>query len=148
MNNELSALDQLKFQNVAYDILKGWGLSDDDMGDMGVPGLGPEKPARKGKKRGAPRGNQNARKNGLYSRLAPAPRPGDMKKAHAMSDLSDDIAVVRLMLANLMQDSEKNMKYIVQLYRVLALMYRANASFTTRGAEAEAEAEAILERWR
>ena len=146
MNDELSALDQLHFQNVAYDILKGSGLSDDEMGDIAVLGPGPEKPARKGKKRGAPRGNQNARKSGLYSRLAPAPRPGDMKKAHAMPDLTDDIAVVRLMLANLMQDSEKNMKYIVQLYRVLTLLYRANAA--RAAGEAEAEAQAILERWR
>ncbi|MCY4624311.1 MAG: hypothetical protein OXC99_04820 [Chloroflexi bacterium] len=142
MNDELSALDQLHFKNVAYDLLKGWGFSVDDMGDVAVPG--PEEPARKGKKRGAPRGNQNARKNGLYSRLAPAPRPGDVNKALAMPDLTDDIAVVRLMLAHLMQDSEKNMKYIIQLYRVLTLLYRANAA----RAAGEAEAQAILERWR
>ncbi len=146
MNNELSALDQLHFQNVAYDILKGCGLSDDEMGDIAVLGPGPEKPARNGKKRGAPRGNQNARKNGLYSRLAPAPRPGDVNKALAMPDLTDDIAVVRLMLAHLMQDSEKNMKYIIQLYRVLTLLYRANTA--SAAGEAEAEAQAILERWR
>ncbi len=146
MNNELSALDQLRFTNVAYDLLKGWGFSADEMGVMGAPAPGPKEPARKGKKRGAPRGNQNARKSGLYSRLAPAPRPGDVNKALAMPDLTDDIAVVRLMLANLMQDSEKNMKYIVQLYRVLTLLYRANAA--RAAGEAEAEAQAILERWR
>ena len=146
MNNELSALDQLRFTNVAYDILKRWGISADELGDVGVPGPRPEEPAPKGKKRGAPQGNQNARKSGLYSRLAPAPRPGDVNKALAMPDLTDDIAVVRLMLANLMQDSEKNMKYIVQLYRVLTLLYRVNAPIAARGAEAEAQA--ILERWR
>lgn len=144
MKNEFSALDELKMAASSADLVKAFGFSDDVLREWDMPI--PKDSAPKGKKRGAPRGNQNARKHGLYSRLAPAPRRGDMEKALAMENLTNDIVVVRLMLANLLEDPVKNMKDIIQLFRLLTQMHRANAS--TAAGEAEAEAQAILERWR
>ena len=39
------------------------------------------KPSRRNRPRGAPRGNQNARKHGLYSKLAPADRHAPLRRA-------------------------------------------------------------------
>ena len=39
------------------------------------------KPSRRKRPRGAPRGNQNARRHGLYSRLAPADRHAPLRRA-------------------------------------------------------------------
>ena len=39
------------------------------------------KPSRRKRPRGAPRGNQNARKHGLYSKLAPKDRHAALRKA-------------------------------------------------------------------
>ena len=79
-----------------------------------------------GKKRGAPAGNQNARKHGLYSKIAPARRRGAMGKAQDMEDLSQEIVALRLFLLDLMANPEAHYKDILQGFRVLTQMVKAN----------------------
>lgn len=141
MKREMSALDELRASVLTRNMLHSV-FSDDQLREVGH--IIPTNDGPKGKKRGAPRGNQYARKHGLYSRLAPAPRRGDMARAHAMKNLTDDIAVVRLMLANLLEDPEKNMQHIIQLFRLLTQMHKANDPV----ASAEAEAQEILDYYR
>ncbi|MDE2970541.1 MAG: hypothetical protein OXT51_10670 [Chloroflexota bacterium] len=155
MKDEISALTQLKiaaFSASVLDAMEYEGSHADQLREWGhaVPNdvLAREngEAKAKGKKRGAPRGNQNARRHGLYSRLAPAPRRGDMAKALAMKTLTDDIVVVRLMLAHLLEDPEKNMKDIIQLFRLLTQMFRATNPIPV--SDEEAEAQEILDRFR
>ena len=79
-----------------------------------------------GKKRGAPAGNQNARKHGLYSRIAPAQRRGDMDKALDMESLTQEAAMLRLLLVKLMENPDENLKEILQILRVLTPIVRLN----------------------
>ena len=79
-----------------------------------------------GKKRGAPAGNQNARKHGLYSRIAPAQRRGDMDKALDMESLTQEAAMLRLLLVKLMENPDENLKEILQILRVLTQMVKVN----------------------
>ncbi len=143
MKDEISALTQLKASAFVYDAM-GEIFSDDELRELGH--IKPTDNPKKGKKRGAPKGNQNARRHGLYSRLVPAPRRGDMAKALAMKTLTDDIVVVRLMLANLLEDPERNMKDIIQLFRLLTQMFRASNPVPV--SDEEAEAQEILDRFR
>ena len=79
-----------------------------------------------GKKRGAPKGNQNARKHGLYSKIAPAQRRGDMDKALDMESLTQEAAMLRLLLAKLMENPDENLKEILQILRVLTPIVKLN----------------------
>ena len=79
-----------------------------------------------GKKRGAPAGNQNARKHGLYSRIAPAQRRGDMDKALDMESLTQEAAMLRLLLVKLMENPDENLKEILQVLKVLTQMVKVN----------------------
>ena len=76
--------------------------------------------------RGAPAGNQNARKHGLYSKIAPARRRGAMGKAQDMEDLSQEIVALRLFLLDLMANPEAQYKDILQGFRVMTQMVKAN----------------------
>lgn len=135
-------LSQEMWQLISYRLMKGMDIaSDDEIRDMGL--FVPEAPRPAGKKRGAPRGNQNARKHGLYSRIAPSRNRGDMGKALAMGNLSEEIAIVRMLLANLLAEPEKNMGHIVQLYKVLTQMFRVNHPVTAE----EEELKAMLDAW-
>ena len=96
------------------------GLYYDEMGADPV-----ETPAA-GKKRGAPKGNQNARKHGLYSKIAPARRRGDMDKALDMESLTQEAAMLRLLLAKLMENPDENLKEILQILRVLTPIVKLN----------------------
>ena len=90
------------------------------------PGEEPSVSHHAGKKRGAPAGNQNARKHGLYSRIAPAQRRGDMDKALDMEPLTQEAAMLRLLLVKLMENPDENLKEILQILRVLTPIVRLN----------------------
>ena len=105
------------------------GVEDliEEAGDfLNPPGEEPSVSRPAGKKRGAPAGNQNARKHGLYSRIAPAQRRGDMDKALDMESLTQEAAMLRLLLVKLMENPDENLKEILQILRVLTPIVRLN----------------------
>lgn len=58
------------------------------------------------KKRGAPFGNQNARKHGRYSKFLTPDRIKKLDQAVKMDDLSHEITIHRLQLDSLLTDSK------------------------------------------
>ena len=94
--------------------------------DLTLPDEDPGVSPLAGKKRGAPKGNQNARKHGLYSKIAPARRRGDMDKALDMESLTQEAAMLRLLLAKLMENPDENLKEILQILRVLTPIVKLN----------------------
>ena len=129
MKKKSKKLTQNDWANLVADLGKSMGVEDliEEAGDfLNPPGEEPSVSHHAGKKRGAPAGNQNARKHGLYSRIAPAQRRGDMDKALDMESLTQEAAMLRLLLVKLMENPDENLKEILQILRVLTPIVRLN----------------------
>lgn len=57
------------------------------------------------KRRGAPEGNQNARKHGFYSHALSAAEQLEIEQAADMPGLDDEIIILRMKLKKLLEDS-------------------------------------------
>ena len=129
MKKKSKKITQNDWANLVADLGKSMGVEDliEEAGDfLTPPGEEPSVSRPAGKKRGAPAGNQNARKHGLYSRIAPAQRRGDMDKALDMESLTQEAAMLRLLLVKLMENPDENLKEILQILRVLTPIVRLN----------------------
>lgn len=78
----------------------------------------PEGPRRGG----APLGNQNARKHGLYSRLLPPESAEDFHYAVLLRDCTEDLGALRLFIAELLRDPNRDPKVIINMFNALARM--------------------------
>jgi hypothetical protein len=65
-------------------------------------------------KRGAPPGNQNARKHGFYSRVLDDEERQDFEQATCVEGLDDEIALLRVKLKSVLRHDPENMKLIMQ----------------------------------
>ncbi|MDE2969753.1 MAG: hypothetical protein OXT51_06600, partial [Chloroflexota bacterium] len=74
------------------------------------------------RKRGGQPGNQNARKYGFYSKLLPPERAETMEEALGIRDFTEDLAVMRLRLAELVRDPSSDPNLINRTFTVLARM--------------------------
>ena len=82
----------------------------------------PEKAKRK---RGAPQGNQNARKHGFYSRALNEAEQLDFELATGVEGLDDEIALLRIRIRTLLENEPENIRYIVQATNALVRLVRA-----------------------
>jgi hypothetical protein len=82
----------------------------------------PEKAKRK---RGAPQGNQNAEKQGFYSRAFSEADHLDFELATGVEGLDDEIALLRIRIRTLLENEPENIKYIVQATNALVRLVRA-----------------------
>jgi len=71
-------------------------------------------------KRGAPTGNQNARKHGFYSRVLDAEEQIDFKQATQVEGLDDEIAMLRVRIKSVLRKDPDNIKLIAQATNALA----------------------------
>lgn len=72
-----------------------------------------------GGKRGAPQGNQNARKHGFYSRVLDEVQRLDFEQATCIEGLDDEIALLRVKLKSVLRYDPDNMKLIMQATNTL-----------------------------
>ena len=82
---------------------------------------------------GAPKGNQNARKHGLYSRLLPPERREEVVEEMTPKSLTPEIDAVRIKLAELMADPAMKISDLLPTLRVLAQLVSVNQKFSTIG---------------
>lgn len=75
-------------------------------------------------KRGAPIGNQYARKHGFYSRVLDEEEQRDYEQATCVDGLDDEIALLRVKIKSLVQRDPENVKLIVQATNTLARLLR------------------------
>jgi hypothetical protein len=82
------------------------------------------------RKAGAPRGNQNARKHGFYSRVLDEAERLDFELATNVEGIDDEIALLRTKIKSLITYDPRNIKLIMQAINTLArlLMTRYNIS--------------------
>ena len=78
-----------------------------------------------GKKRGAPQGNQNARKHGFYSNVLDEAELLDFEQATKFDGLDEEIALLRTKLKSVVAHDPENMKLIMQATDTLVRLLRA-----------------------
>jgi len=75
-------------------------------------------------KRGAPPGNQNARKHGFYSRVLDEDERLDFEQATCVDGLDDEIALLRVKLKSVLRHDPENMKLIMQATNTLVRLIK------------------------
>ena len=76
------------------------------------------------RKAGAPRGNQNARKHGFYSRVLDETEQADFEQATGIEGIDDEIALLRTKLKSLIAYEPQNINLIMQAINTLARLVR------------------------
>jgi len=86
-----------------------------------------EKPKRK---RGAPKGNQNARKHGFYSKVLDEAEQLDFELAAGVEGVDDEIALLRVKIKSLLANEPENIKSLMDatnaLVRLVKMKYKIN----------------------
>ncbi len=76
------------------------------------------------KKRGAPRGNQNARKHGFYSRVLDELEQADFEQATDVEGIDEEIALLRVKIKSVARRDPENVKLIMQALNTLERLLR------------------------
>ena len=77
-------------------------------------------PTKVERKRGAPKGNQNARKHGFYSKVLDEAEQLDFELATGVEGIDDEIALLRVKIKSLLEHDPENIKLIMQATNTLA----------------------------
>ena len=75
-------------------------------------------------KRGTPKGNQNARKHGFYSKVLDESEQLDFEQATCVEGIDDEIALLRVKIKSLLERDPENIKLIMQATNTLARLVR------------------------
>ena len=76
------------------------------------------------RKRGAPRGNQNARKHGFYSRVVDETEKRQLRQAASVKGIDDEIDLLRVKLKSVVARDPENVRLISQAVVSLARLLR------------------------
>ena len=87
-------------------------------------------PAKATGKRGAPKGNQNARKHGFYSRVLAEAEQIDFELAAGVEGIDDEIALLRVKIKSVLQHDPENIKLIMQAASTLARLVKTRYNIT------------------
>jgi len=89
-------------------------------------------PATAGGKRGAPKGNQNARKHGFYSKVLDEAEQLDFELATGVEGIDDEIALLRVKVKSLITNDPDNIKLIMQATNTLAKLVRTKYNISKK----------------
>jgi len=81
-------------------------------------------PAKEKRKRGAPKGNQNARKHGFYSKVLDQAEQLDFELATGVEGIDDEIALLRVKIKSILRHSPENIRLIMQATNALARLVK------------------------
>ncbi len=83
--------------------------------------------SRRAKRRvGAPKGNQNARRHGFYSKVRTLEEQRDLVRAAGMHGLDDEISMMRVKIRSLMRTDPQNQALLKRALRTLAKLVRTD----------------------
>jgi len=82
------------------------------------------------RKRGAPKGNQNAKKHGFYARVLEQAEQLDFELASGVQGIDDEIALLRVKIKSILAHDPENLKLIMQATNVLARLVRTRYNIT------------------
>jgi len=81
-------------------------------------------------KRGAPKGNQNARTHGFYSKVLDEAEQIDFELASGVEGIDDEIALLRVKIKSLLEHDPENIKLVMQATNALARLMRTKYRIT------------------
>ncbi len=87
-------------------------------------------PAEEKRKRGAPKGNQNARKHGFYSKVLDEAERLDLELASGVNGIDDEIALLRVKIKSILEHDPENVKLIMQVTSALERLIRTRYKIT------------------
>jgi len=87
-------------------------------------------PAKADRKKGAPKGNQNARKHGFYSKVLDEAERLDFELACGVEGIDDEIALLRVKIKSLIAHDPENIKLIMQATNTLAGLVKTSYKMT------------------
>ncbi len=87
-------------------------------------------PAKAEKKRGAPKGNQNARKHGFYAKVLDEAEQLDFELASGVEGIDDEIALLRVKIKSILSQDPENIRLIMQATNALARLVRTRYNVT------------------
>ena len=87
-------------------------------------------PAEAGRKRGAQKGNQNARKHGFYPKVLEEAEQLDFELASGVEGIDDEIALLRVKIKSILSHDPENIKLIMQATNALARLVKTRYNIT------------------
>ncbi len=87
-------------------------------------------PEKVNRKRGAPQGNQNARKHGFYSRVLDEAERLDLELAQGVEGVDDEIALLRVKIKSILESDPENVRLIMEATNTLARLVRTRYNIT------------------
>ena len=81
-------------------------------------------PAKVRGKRGAPKGNQNARKHGFYAKVLDEAERLDFELASGVEGIDGEIALLRVKLKSLLENDPENISLLMQATNTLARLVK------------------------
>ncbi len=82
------------------------------------------------RKRGAPKGNQNARKHGFYSKVLDEAEQLDFELATGVEGIDDEIALLRVKIKSILENDPENIRLIMQATNALARLVKTRYNIT------------------
>ena len=86
--------------------------------------------AEEKRKRGAPLGNQNARKHGFYSKVLDEAEQLDFELATGVDGIDDEIALLRVKVKSILEKDPDNIKLIMEATNTLAGLVKTRYNIT------------------
>ena len=87
-------------------------------------------PARIKKKKGPPKGNQNARTHGFYSKVFDEAEKIDFEIAAGVEGIDDEIAMLRVKIKSVLEKDPENINLIMQATNTLAGLVKTHYQIT------------------
>jgi len=81
-------------------------------------------------KKGAPKGNQNAKKHGFYSQALDEAELLELEEARGMDGLDEEIAILRIKLKNLIESQPQNIELALEAANTIARLVRTRYNIT------------------
>jgi len=82
------------------------------------------------RRRGAPKGNQNARKHGFYSRVLDEAEQLDLELATGVEGIDDEIALLRVKIKSILEKDPENIRLLAAATNALARLVKTRYNIT------------------
>jgi hypothetical protein len=83
-------------------------------------------------KRGAPRGNQNARKHGFYAKVLSEAERLELEEAAGVEGIDAEIALLRVKIQEILEHDPDNVQLLMQAARTLERMVRTRHNISSQ----------------
>ena len=82
------------------------------------------------RKRGAPKGNQNARKHGFYAKIMTEAESLELEEATGIDGVDDEIALIRVKLRHLLEEHPDRIDLQMKAVNMIARLIRTRYNIT------------------